>query len=347
MECIKLSIQNYFRGNVVRTLFGLTLFVSSIVASAQLLPNFGGQRAGLSALSFLKNDLNPQAFAMGGASIANSINLYASESNPASLALLKNNGIALSNVAVGAGINQSYLGVVYRPENYGTLGFNVNSLNSGEMEVRTEFEPNGTGQVFYVNNTAVGVNYAQKLSDRFSLGIGLRYVYEGIAEYNNHTVTGDLGFLYTTDYKDLTFAVVVKNFGGNSQLRGSGFESDFNRSVLSLEKYTTPTIFKMGFSLVPYKTEKQKLTVAAELNHPNDNAENVRLGAEMSFGEMVFTRVGYKLSVKGQNFPTFGVGIKSRLGNNSLLIDYGLNPTNQMGAQHIFGIMIPFNTTKR
>ena len=215
------------------------------------------------------------------------------------------------------------------------------------MEVRTEFEPNGTGQVFYANNTAVGVNYSQYLSKNFSIGVGLRYIYEGIATYSNHTVAGDIGFLYATDFKDLTFAVVVKNFGGNSQMLGSDLESEFNRTEVTLGKYTTPTLFKMGFSLVPYEKDNKRLLVAVELNHPSDNAENVRLGSELSLRELLYLRLGYKLSVKGQNYPTAGVGVKTRIGSHPLYIDYGVNPTNRMGVQHLLGVRLPFNQDKR
>lgn len=342
-----ISFALYFRSKVLRFLNLIILSAWCIVSHAQLLPNFGGQRAGLSALSFLKNDLNPLSYGMAGASVANPSSLFSSETNSAALAQLENSGIALSNLAIGAGIHQSFAGGAIKTESGGVVGINVNSFNSGAMEVRTEFQPNGTGQLFYANNTAIGLNYAQKLSERFSIGIGLKYVYEGIATYRNSTVTGDIGFLYNTDFKDLTFAVVVKNFGGNSQMVGSDLEVDFNRTEVSLEDYTTPAIFKMGFSLVPYQTEDKKLLVAAELNHPSDNAENIRLGGELSLRDLVFLRLGYKLSVKGQNFPTAGLGLKTRLGRHSLYIDYGINPTNNMGVLHIFGLNIPFNNDKR
>ncbi len=317
------------------------------IVNAQLLPNFGGQRAGLSALSFLKNDLNPVSYGMGGASVASPSSLFSSETNPAALALLDHSGIALSNMAIGAGIHQSFAGGAIKTDGSGVWGFNVNSFNTGAMEVRTEFEPNGTGQLFYANNTAVGLNYGRRLSDRFSIGVGMKYVYEGISTYQNHTVTADVGFLYNTDFKDLTFAVVVKNFGGNSQMQGSDLEVGFNRTEVSLASYTTPAIFKMGFSLVPYETETKRLLVAAELNHPSDNAENIRFGGELSLRELLFVRLGYKLSVKGQNLPTAGLGVKTRIGQHPLFLDYGINPTNVMGVQHIFGLNIPFNNDQR
>lgn len=325
----------------------LLLGLSSLFSQAQLLPNFGGQRAGLSALSFLKNDLSPVSFAMASASVANKGNLYSSENNPAALVQIKSSGIAISNLSVGAGIHQSFLASGFTLDDGSVIGFNVNSLNAGAMEIRTEFEPNGTGQLFYANNTALGMNYARKLSQNFSIGIGLKYIYEGIASYTNHTITADIGFLYTTDYKDLTFAVVVKNFGGNSQMIGSDLETTFNRTDVVLNKYTTPSIFKMGFSFVPYESKSKKLVASAELNHPSDNAENIRLGGELSFRDLLFTRLGYKLSVQGQNYPTAGIGVRTRLGVHPLYIDYAVNPTNRMGVQHLIGLSIPFNNDQR
>ena len=325
----------------------LLLSLSSLFSQAQLLPNFGGQRAGLSALSFLKNDLSPVSFAMASASVANKGNLYSSENNPAALVQIKSSGIAISNLSVGAGIHQSFLASGFTLDDGSVIGFNVNSLNAGAMEIRTEFEHNGTGKLVYANNTALGMNYARKLSQNFSIGIGLKYIYEGIASYTNHTITADIGFLYTTDYKDLTFAVVVKNFGGNSQMIGSDLETTFNRTDVVLNKYTTPSIFKMGFSFVPYESKSKKVVASAELNHPSDNAENIRLGGELSFRDLLFTRLGYKLSVQGQNYPTAGIGVKTRLGVHPLYIDYAVNPTNRMGVQHLIGLSIPFNNDQR
>lgn len=341
------SLPAYFCELVLRKSLLILSLSAGIATFGQILPNFGGQRAGLSALSFLKNDMSPTSFGMAGASVANPGNLYSAEINPAALVQISGSGFALSNMVIGAGINQSLFNGAKILKDGSVIGFGVNSLNSGAMEIRTEFEPNGTGQQFYVNNTAVGLNYARRLSQQFSIGIGLKYVFEGISTYRNHTVTSDIGFLYSTDFKNLTFAVTVKNFGGNSSMTGDEVEAGYNRTAVSLEKYTAPTVFKMGLSFVPYETETKKLLVSAELNHPSDNAENIRVGGELGLRELLFVRCGYKLSVRGQNYPTAGIGIKTRIGANPLYIDYGINPTNQMGVQHIFGVHIPFNNDQR
>lgn len=321
------------------------LFLFAVCASAQgqILQNYGGERAGLSTLSFLKNDMSVRSMGMGGASLALDGDAYAIISNPASLTHLENQSYALSHLFIGAGINQSYLSGIYPlKDKQSVLSFSLNSLNSGAMEERTEFQPEGTGRVFYVSNIATGLTYSRQLSKMFSAGISIKYIYEGIAEYSNHTATVDMAFLYETDFKDLQFAVMIQNFGGNSALRGTD-ETElpvvFNRSQgIGLDANTVPTIFKLGASFIPWKTDNQHLLVSAQLNHPNDNSENYRMGMEYDFKEIFTVRAGYKLSVVHQDFPTFGFSYRTRLGSHPLYIDYAANPTNYLGVQNLIGL---------
>jgi hypothetical protein len=189
---------------------------------------------------------------------------------------------------------------------------------------------------------AVGVTYARQLSGVFSAGLTVKYIYEGIANFNNHNATVDVSFLYDTKYKGLQFAVMVQNFGGNSSLNSSSdIPVVFNRTTgISLEANTVPTVFSLGLSMVPYKKKHQSLTTAIQLNHPNDNAENFRLGLEYEVRQIFFARAGYKVSVEGQSWPTFGLGLRSRLGGRPLYIDYAINPTNFLGFQHSIGLRV-------
>ncbi|MBO6515409.1 MAG: PorV/PorQ family protein [Bacteroidia bacterium] len=315
---------------------------------AQILPNFGGQRAGLSTLSFLKNDLNPRSTGMSGASIANTEDGFSAKTNPAALAKLKENTLGLSHLMVGAGIQQSFASYQHKLKNEATVGLSVNSLNSGDMMVRTEFQPDGTGQYFSMSQNALTANYATRLSDMFSLGIGLNYIYETMQTYNNSTASIDLGFLYQTDFKNLRFAVVVQNFGGNSTLSGTSLQVDYNRAGNpELGPYSLPTVFKMGFAFDAYKKGKNLIVASAQLNNPNDNAENIRLGFEYQYTSLLSVQTGYKISVKGQSYPSLGFQYRSRIGVHPLHINYGMNPTNYMGTQHVFGVQISLNKMER
>lgn len=332
------------RSSILFTLFWILAYTP---VSAQLLPNMGGQRAGLSALSFLKNDMSPRALAMGGTATALPGDAYNARNNPAGLATLEKYHLAISNLSPGAGFQQSFISSVHKLKNEASLAFSLNSMYTGSMKVRTEFQPDGTGEFFALNNTAVGVSYATRLSDMFSLGITMNYLYEAMASYRNHTVAADIGFLYHTDFKDLRFAVLVQNFGGNSALSGSGLKSSFNRTTVDLSEYTVPTVFKMGFSMVPIKDEHRELTVSAELNHPNDNAENLRFGLCYAHKKLIEVMAGYKLGVQGQSWPSGGIAFKSRAGVHPLKFYYAVNPTNHLGTWHMFGIAMQYNNDQR
>ncbi|MEX2596781.1 MAG: PorV/PorQ family protein [Salibacteraceae bacterium] len=324
-----------------------TLLIGQI-SQAQLLTNLGGQRAGVSSLTFLKNDVSPRSMALSGANLTLAADGMSTVHNTALLAQTKGIYFAISDLALGAGIHQSWLsGSVPLKSSTSALGLNLNYLSSGAMKVRTEFQPNGTGEYFYANQLAGGLAYSKLLSDRFSFGLNLKMVHERLAQYTNTTVAADLGFLYSTDVKDLKFGIVVHNFGGNSILSGDEVMVDFNRKPLSLDKYSLPTIFRLGASMKPWKTDMQSLMLAVQLEHPNDNSENIRIGVEYAFKNLFFVRAGYKLNVKGENLPTMGFGYKARFGRNTMMVNYGVNATQYLGTLHAFGLDFMINNDKR
>jgi hypothetical protein len=335
--------RNYIQG--IQLLL-VVLFTTQV--KAQLIPNFGAQRAGLSTLSFLKNDMNPRSAAMSGASVSLDADPYALYTNPAAAAELGTFSTAISNYTVGAGIQQSFVSaIVPRKDKLSAFGFSLNMLNSGAMEVRTEFQPQGTGEKFYVTNLAFGASYAQQLSDMFSAGITLKYIYEQIDTYHASAVSADVSFLYKTDFKDLNFAVMIQNFGGNSSINGDDFPADYNRSSVEADNYSVPTVFSLGASMVPWKKDKQSLLLSMQLNHPNDNAENYRLGVEYEYLKLLFLRTGYKLNVEGQAYPSFGFGLRHRVGGHPLQIDYAANPTEYLGVLHTIGLSFRINKMDR
>ena len=316
-------------------------------ASAQVLPNLGGQRAGLATFSFLKNDMSPRSAALGGASVAVNTGGFATFSNPAFSADLTGINAAYSSYIVGAGIHQGFLSVVYPTNNTAAYGLSVNFLSSGDMDVRTEFQPDGTGQTIQASTVGIGFTYSKRLSDMFAFGTTIRYINESLAEYKNNTFTIDLGFAYQTDWKDLSFAVMLQNFGGNSTLKGDYLEVDFNRSGVPLESYVSASVFRLGFSLVPIQRDQYSIAFDFELQHPSDNAENFRLGAEFEYMKLFFFRAGYKLNVEGHTWPVFGAGVKTHLGVHALKIDYAAVPTNHLGFQHTLGLSFTVNNDKR
>jgi len=332
---------------VVNRFFAVLVLFCALNASAQILPNYGGQRSGLSAFSFLKNEMSPRSAGLAGASVSLNGDGYSAAVNPASFAELEAPQLSLAHLSAGAGIQQSYISYARKLANENVLAVTVNSMNSGAMKVRTEFQPEGTGELFYVGYHALGLSYSARLSEMFSAGISMNYLLEQIAGFNNHALTADIGFLYKTDFKDLRFAVVLQHFGGNTSLSANEIKVEYNRNGILLEQYTVPTVFRMGLSMVPWEKNGRKLRALAELRHPNDNSENIRLGVEYELKKMIQLRAGYKISVKDQNWPAFGLGYRMNTSGRPLMLSYALNPTNHMGMQHHFGLNYEWSANER
>ncbi len=313
---------------------------------AQLLPRLGGQRAGISALTFLKIDPSPRSAAMASANVSLSGDVYSTNTNPAGLADVDKLCFAASNTFWAAGINHAFFSGV-KPTKIGVFGLSITSLMTGRMERRTEFQPDGTGQYFSASNTAIGLSYSKRLTDYFSYGVTLKYVNEQLAEYVAQTAVVDLGFLYRTDWKDLSFAVAMQSFGTNSKLKGDYEPDGLNSKPVTISAYPAPTTFKLGVSMIPWKTDDKSLTVIAQLNHPSDNAENIRIGVEFEYKKLLYLRAGYKINVDDQKYPTAGLGVKAHIGKHALHIDYAVDPTPYLGWIHRFGLSFGLNKLDR
>ena len=105
-----------------------------------------------------------------------------------------------------------------------------------------------------------------------------------------------------------------------------------------LEDNTVPTRFMMGVSAVPWEANGHSLRTSLQLNHPNDNAENYRIGLEYSWRSILSVRSGMRLNVRGQPYPTFGFSVRSLMGMHPLYLDYAVNPTDLLGFQHHIGL---------
>ena len=210
-----------------RVLIILTLILLPFIGQAQLFPNLGGQRAGISGLTFLKNNVSPRSIGMGGFHVSMEGDGYSIYSNPAVMVDLEGVNFTSSNLFIIQGINQPFFSAILPTDGGSAWGFSATAFNPSAMAKRDEFQPDGTGERFYATSFATGLSFAKSLSDMFSFGLSIRYVNERIAEYSAHTASVDLGFQYRTDVKGLKFAVLLQNFGPNSSLNGDFLQVNF------------------------------------------------------------------------------------------------------------------------
>jgi hypothetical protein len=148
----------------------------------------------------------------------------------------------------------------------------------------------------------------------------------------------DLGTYYKTGLGSTRFAVTVSNFGAELAPDGEVILIG-NRTNSDWQSFAPPTIFRIGFAFEPYENEEHRITTSAQLNHPNDNSENVVLGAEYAWRKMLFLRGGYKINVDEQNY-SFGLGLNVPISIAAFTLDYAYANFLRLGSAHRFSIIL-------
>ncbi len=318
----------------------IILFISLVDARAQLFPTLGEQRAGISTAEFLKIGVGSRATAMGESFVAVSNDASALYWNPAGLAQFDKDELIFSHNAWVVDINHDFFGAVYHLDEQNSFGVAITSLSTADMKVTTEFAPFGTGEYFSYRDLAIAVSYARKMTDKFSFGGTVRYIDETLAKLKMRGIMIDLGTYYWTGLGTTRFAVTVSNFGnqlapdGKVVLVGKRENSEW-------QSFSPPTIFRIGFAFEPYQNEDNRITASIQLNHPNDNSENLSTGFEYSWKNIVQLRGGYKFNVDDQNFSLgFGVFIPIRIAECS--VDYSYSNFTRLGNAQRFSITLGF-----
>ncbi len=328
---------------VLAVFFGLALLASGPL-HAQLLPSLGGERAGTSGFQFLKIPVDARSAALGQTVVASASDVGALYWNPALIAHSPGIQAGFYHTAYFVDVSLDFAGLVYPISGTNMfVGASIQTMDSGEMDVTTEFQPFGTGQTFRLRDMAVGVSFSQQLTDLFSYGITSKYVRESVAGLVASTVVFDVGFFYAVGTSGLDLAVSVRNFGLDGTPEGA-----LERRVIApnpqvieteFEALTPPTTFHLG---VVYRVlddhPAQSLDVSAQLNNPNDNAENWNVGVEYGWNRMLYLRTGYRFGIEEYATPSFGVGLRIPVGGPDLRFDYGFNRLERLGNVNRIGL---------
>jgi hypothetical protein len=312
------------------------------IAFGQLMPNLGGQRAGISAFQFLKIGVGSRGVAMGESFVAVANDASALYWNPAGLVQFNENQMIASHTEYVVDIKHDFFGAVYHLTEADAVGASFSSLHMKDMEVTTEIQPFGTGTYFSFGDVAVALTYSKKMTDQFSFGATVRYVEETLDVLKMRSVMVDLGTYYWTGLGSTRFAVVITNFGADVAPKGtvkqlSGAEVD------NFQSFSLPTAFKLGIAMEAVQTDDHRLTTSLQLNHPNDNAEHFRLGLEYAWRNTFFLRGGLKRTIGQPLFGSdetseeafsFGAGVFLPIGFTSVGADYAFASFSRLGSVH-------------
>ncbi|MGD8628809.1 MAG: PorV/PorQ family protein [bacterium] len=321
------------------------------------------ERAGSVGVLFLKLGTSPRVAAMGNAYVGIADDVSGIFINPASIVHIDGQHLFFSNVqymvdmqamsAVWSFPIQSKIG--------GRLALHYTGLYSGDMTMTTATDIDGseTARNFTWNELALGATYGRMFTDKFSIGVGAKYVRTDVADWYSHTVAFDVGTLYRTGWRNLRLGMSVTNFGPDMQFKGT-YDNTWAASIwqVSVEEefgdFALPITFQVGIADELYMAGKSRLTGALDYSHPNDLAERVHIGAEYAYDEMFFLRAGYFTDVESPETREgddsndsaldrywefrFGGGVNI----NNFVVDYAWQTLEDLEDAHRFSLGYSF-----
>ena len=333
-----------------------------IIFSISLLQSIGFSqvtKTGTTAAKFLSIGIGPRANAMGGAFTSIVSDASALYWNPAGAADLTRYEALFTYTSLfkDLNINLNYFALVIPADEVGSFGVSVTALDYGDMDVTTEYYPEGTGEKFSAASYAFGLSYARHITENFSAGVTVKYITEGIFNSSANGVAFDIGTIFKTPFFGIKFASIITNYGSKMQMTGEDllirYDADPSRhgnnssvdGYIKTDQFELPLRLQIGISKDIQFFDGQRVTLAVDATHPNDNAEYVNVGGELSFlDNLIFLRAGYKgLFLKdNQEGLTLGAGLDYALGVFSVGFDYSYQEFEFLSYTHSFGVSLKF-----
>ena len=214
-----------------------------------------------------------------------------------------------------ADIQYLYVAGVYNADVLGNFGFSIIAPDYGDF-YGTIVTEGGTGYentgLFDVSAFCAGVAYAREFTDKFTVGLQVKYVSQLLGENEKgdsaggyymednktSTMSYDFGLLFYPGFKSFAFGMSVRNFSPRVSYERVGFE--------------LPITFTLGVGMdvLDFLGEHpdHSFNVGADMLHPRDWDEQYNVGGEFGYKNMIFIRVGYKFNYYAEGLNA-GVGI--------------------------------------
>jgi hypothetical protein len=306
-------------GRAVRRLILVVVLVLGLPGAAFGAREF--EKVGTIGAQFLKIGVGARAAGMGAAFVSVADDASSVYWNPAGVARITRNVIALNHADWVADVSFSQAAYVFDPHYVpGMMAVHARSLYMPEQLVRTVYNPGGDGRTFDNGDVAAGITYARSLTDKFSAGLTFNYIHSSLADYSASAYSFDFGTLYDTGYQSLRIGMCIQNIGTEMQ---------FIEKTVKL-----PTVFRVGMSMRLYESSNYTVLSATEFSHPPDNNERANVGVEVGYKDFLRLRGGYGFGYDADGLG-LGVGFKIPTSLNAeAAVDYAYTDMGFLGGVH-------------
>jgi len=333
----------------------VTLLVCAAALTVPVTAMAGGsERTGTAGAMELIIPTDARGAAMGGSVIADADGAEALFWNPAGAALIDGSELLASHREYIAGINLDHLAFVYNAGSFGVLGLSVKALTTGDEPVYTTQNPEGTGEVFSSSFVVVGASYARAVTDQVTFGLTGSFVTERIYRETANGIAFDMGFVYRPSLRNMTFGVVVKNYGPKMKFDGPDFDiptdigqdgqNDPHNARTESASFELPSFIQFGVAWDPLQTERHRVRVTGAFQSNNFSEDEFRLGSEWAMSDQFFVRGGYSASSQDQYMHGFsvGAGVMLPFSGTNTSIDYTWAEAGVFNSNHFFTLKLRF-----
>lgn len=304
-------------------------------------------KAGRTAMQFLKVGIGARQAALGEANIASVQDVNSIFWNPAATTGIEGiqasftytTWIADLNIMSGAvGITFDQIGTLslsYVTLDYGNIPEAYTTSASGSIDTRT-------GSSFTGSDLMFGLGFARKFTDKLSIGINLKYIREDLHVYYSDLWGFDVGSYYDTKWKGIKLAMSAQNFSSQARWLHTKEESQ--------QTYELPIVYRIGMAVDMVggqdlffggNPNQHKLTYSIDAIHTNDFAERLHMGLEYKAFDMITLRGGYRFNYDEGNLSA-GVGFSYDTGFLKLNIDYAYVQYDFLESPHRITVSMEF-----
>lgn len=332
-------------------LAALLLGLGAAPASSQIV------KKGQVGFRFLENPVSAEAVGRGGLGVAMFRNANTVFWNPGALSWLEGRLDFNVNHTNGiADINHTSAVGAYHLNGIGFLALDLITMDYGDFygtrRANNEqgFEDTGT---FSPNAWALGLTFSQKVSDRFSYGVHLKYARQDLGDawiatagkdvndpglaiaqrsYAQGEAALDIGAIYDFLYHGVRFGAVIQNIS-----REVRYEE---------EKFPLPFAVSFSLTVDPWSVfrpedKNNSLVIGFESRHPRDFKEKIKVGAEYQTRKMFRLRAGYADNYDERGL-TAGLGVNTSMSNTDFRLDYAYQDFGIFGGVHLFSFGVTY-----
>ncbi len=334
--------------------FGLVAVAFAIVSFAPT-SAFAQSKTGTTVGQFLLIEPSARTSAMGNAGVTTYHEVMSAFYNPGTIGHLEGSDVQFSHGSWLADINYNYAAAALRIGDLHTLLLTLTALNSGEIDVRTIDQPLGTGERYSVEDLAIGVGYARRITDRFSAGAQINYISETIWHSTMSAFAVNVGVLYELPFRAYLGAS-ISNFGTRGMFDGRDLRIRFDQdrdifgdnsnlpAALETEDFPLPILFRVGLGMPFAIGTHNSVHVVADASQPSDNTSSMSIGAEWTFMNVFSARAGYQnlFQVDSETGLTLGAGLQYALLDYNFRFDYAWADYGRIGDVQRFTVGFSF-----